>query len=73
MTQARSRGRDDEPGDEVPSVPQRPVPRVPDHEVPELPEDEAPDLTRDEVPETPGTPSIAGERPVEAEEGPPAP
>ncbi|GAA4902201.1 hypothetical protein EV188_10924 [Actinomycetospora succinea] len=66
MAQTQSRGRGSEPEDEVPPVPQRPAPRVPEHEVPELGEDEVPDVASDEVPETPATPTVAGERPVEA-------
>jgi hypothetical protein len=66
MTRARTTGRGGEPEDEVPPVPQRPAPRVPEHEVPELGEDEVPEVARDEVPLTPETPTVAGERPVEA-------
>lgn len=65
MTQTRSRAPGDEPGDEVPPVPQRPVPRVPDHEVPDLPQDAVPDVASDEVPRTPEPSAVGGEHPVE--------
>lgn len=69
MTRTRSTGRAGEPEDEVPPVPQRPAPRVPEHEVPELGEDGVPDVAQDEVPETPETPTVAGEQPVEGVSG----